>query len=128
MGSISNQGYGRYGPLYAHRLSWEYAHGAPVPDGMVIDHTCFERRCVNPEHLQVVTMAENNQNHQGPRRNNKSGIRGVCWSTAMNKWQARAEHLGQVETAYFSEIEDAAAEVVRMRNRLHTNNLRDRVS
>ena len=54
-----------------HRLSWMYFNG-DIPEGMVIDHlchnpniceggnTCKHRRCVNPEHLQLLTESENN--------------------------------------------------------------------
>lgn len=42
----------------AHRVSFEHFVG-PVPDGFELDHLCNVRRCVNPEHLQVVTHREN---------------------------------------------------------------------
>lgn len=58
---------GGYGSFYAHgkavlahRLSWEKTNG-PIPDGMVIDHLCRETRCINPEHLEVVTLQENSR-------------------------------------------------------------------
>ena len=44
--------------VYLHRLAWEQANG-PIPVGMVIDHLCRNRECVNVEHLEVVSNAEN---------------------------------------------------------------------
>lgn len=42
----------------AHRMTWEAQRG-PIPDGMVIDHMCRVRSCVNPDHLRVVTRGQN---------------------------------------------------------------------
>jgi hypothetical protein len=42
----------------AHRFSWEAFRG-PIPEGMVIDHICRVRSCVNPDHLRVVTPTQN---------------------------------------------------------------------
>lgn len=42
----------------AHRLAWELASG-PIPQGLTIDHLCRVTSCVNPEHMEVVTLAEN---------------------------------------------------------------------
>lgn len=42
----------------AHRFAYRLLVG-PVPDGMELDHLCRMRHCVNPEHMEIVTHAEN---------------------------------------------------------------------
>lgn len=42
----------------AHRVAWFATRGA-IPKGMVINHTCRHRNCVNPQHLNMVTASEN---------------------------------------------------------------------
>jgi hypothetical protein len=61
-GRPSAQGYGRTtvdGEVRpAHVAAWEKKNG-PVPDGHEIDHLCYQRMCVDLEHLECVTGAEN---------------------------------------------------------------------
>ncbi len=45
-------------PHLAHRLAYEAAIG-PIPEGLVIDHLCRNRKCLNPDHLEPVTLAVN---------------------------------------------------------------------
>lgn len=42
----------------AHRVAYTLWHG-PIPDGLVVDHICFNTKCVNPAHLQLLTRVEN---------------------------------------------------------------------
>lgn len=55
---ISGQGKDRV-RAYAHRYSYELAHG-PIPDDLVVNHLCENKLCVRPDHLEVVTQRENN--------------------------------------------------------------------
>lgn len=42
----------------AHRWCWEFLVG-PIPDGYQLDHLCLNKACVMPDHLEIVTNAEN---------------------------------------------------------------------
>lgn len=45
---------------YVHRFSYEM-HVGPIPPDMTIDHLCRNKKCVNPDHLEVVTREENSR-------------------------------------------------------------------
>jgi len=49
---------GRAANVFAHRWSYE-THKGKIPRGKVVDHLCRNTLCVNPDHLEVVTLREN---------------------------------------------------------------------
>ncbi len=69
--SLNDSGYGQINvggrPARAHRVAYEFVVG-PIPDGLVIDHLCRNRTCVNPSHMEVVTRGENVRRGVGPAR------------------------------------------------------------
>ncbi len=61
-GALNRAGYGlfhsRSGSNIAHRVSYEL-HRGPIPDGLTLDHLCRVRCCINPDHLEPVSMRVN---------------------------------------------------------------------
>lgn len=57
-GYTNRDGYGHWNKEQAHRVFYEHLIG-PIPPGLQIDHLCRVRACVNPNHLEPVTIREN---------------------------------------------------------------------
>lgn len=82
VGTIHNTGYGCMSDetgrqVRPHRFMWELMRG-PIPPGLTIDHLCRNKRCVNPDHMEVVTFGENT-------------LRGNAWS-GVNKRKTHCNH------------------------------------
>ena len=76
LGATSIDGYGlfsAYGKRFqAHRFSYSHSVG-PIPDGLLVLHSCHRPSCVNPEHLKIGTPKDNNNDMMEAGRQ-KSGI------------------------------------------------------
>lgn len=110
----------------AHRVSYEM-HVGPIPAEMVVDHVCMNKVCVNPAHLRLATVKQNNEHLVGARRNSKTGVRGVSWHKGAGKWVAQVRHDGvNSHVGYFDTIEEAAEAAKARRLEVFTHNSLDR--
>lgn len=71
--SVASHGYAQIGwqdgdyrqVVTAHRAAWVYHNEMQIPEGHTIDHLCKNRRCVNPEHLRMLSNFENARRTHG---------------------------------------------------------------
>lgn len=112
--------------MRAHRYSYE-RHVGPIPGGMMIDHTCHVRNCVNPEHLRVVNNKQNLENREGTF--SSTGERNVYWTGPKHRRRlyVKVEHnQRQYRLFGFETIEEAAEAARQLRLQLFTHNTLDR--
>ena len=68
LGPTNGSSYGTVHPEWmgigAHRVVWVVERG-PVPAGHELHHMCGVRRCVNVDHIQVLTRAQHEEVHHG---------------------------------------------------------------
>lgn len=57
-GGLLKSGYGGFRSRPAHRWIWEHANGA-IPIGLLVRHKCDNPPCVNVDHLELGTVADN---------------------------------------------------------------------
>jgi hypothetical protein len=61
----SSKGYGSVWwngkPEKAHRAAYMGAHSCSLVAGTVVRHTCDNPRCINPDHLELGTVYDNNK-------------------------------------------------------------------
>ena len=129
--ALNSSGYGLFRTLdrkmvLAHRFAYEQTFG-PIDPLMVVDHTCRNRSCVNPQHLRLVTRKQNSENRARESEHGRSGIRGVHYLKHTGTWGVRVRHNGRIHSRGSHHTIEEAAEAVRLlRLELQTHNDVDR--
>lgn len=93
----------------------------PLVHGMDVDHTCFNRKCVNVKHLRQLTHKQNMEHRKGAHANNRTGVRGV-FLTPSGTYQVRVTHKYKTHCfGTFATLEKAATVAKAARQELHSH-------
>lgn len=109
-GALGPNGYGRIGfrgkVVNAHRVSWVLYRGE-IPRGLCVLHRCDVRACVNPDHLFLGTVNDNNLDRELKGRGVKSRKPETSGLRAFKKWwreaspEAKKCAAKKAKTSYF---------------------------
>ncbi len=94
-GTTTHNGYGQFGvgrkTKRAHHVALRLYRGKTLPSGMVTDHLCRVRECVNPDHLEFVTPGENIR-------------RGLTGDVQRRKTECKSGHAFQGDNVYLEPV------------------------
>ena len=104
--------------FYIHRIAFALYYGRH-PDSMIdhIDRNA-SNNCIN--NLREVSASVNMHNQTSPSKNNKSGLLGVSWYSAGNKWKANIALDGKhIHLGYFNDKFEAHAAYLAAKEKHH---------
>jgi hypothetical protein len=93
--------------LKAHRLAWMLVYGE-LADDVEIDHIDGNRSNNRLSNLRAVDRSINQQNQRKARSDSTSGLLGVSWYSAGDKWKADIRVNGKKKHLGYFHCKDAA--------------------
>lgn len=117
-----NHGYGRFRldnrHMMAHRVAYELTHGK-IPNGACVCHKCDNRKCCNPSHLFLGTLAENNadRDRKGRQARQRGESHGGAKLTEAQVLEIRSATDTQKQIAIKYGVTRATVAVIRRRER-----------
>ena len=119
-----NRGYARrtldgINVLFLHRAVTLRAFGRVAGRGEHTDHINGDKLDNRRSNLRIVACSQNGQNRSGLNANNRSGYRGVCWSSQAKKWRGKVRlNRRDVHCGFFTTADAASAAVATKRKEL----------
>ena len=99
-GYHDKKGYGRKNGVLMHRVEYCKHHGISLDaiNGQVIRHKCDNPGCINPEHLEPGSIADNNHDTVGRGRQAKGEKNGSAKLTTQQVSEIRSRYVGGSRT------------------------------
>lgn len=118
MGGKDRDGYGRVridGRIQlAHRVTWEYHHGA-VPEGFCVCHRCDKPSCCELTHLFLGTPADNAHDRDQKGRTSRGEGHGVHSRGERNGAHLHPEKLRRGEGILWARLTENDVQIIRQR-------------
>lgn len=105
--AVSHNGYGTMkvkGKSFRAMRYYYELHREKIPEGKVLDHLCSNVVCVNPDHLEIVTVAENTQRGKSAKLNRSIIGRIIDYYKKNNLTQAEIGLLFGIDQSQVSRI------------------------
>lgn len=109
----------------AHRLAYEDA-ASPIPNGFQVHHTCRNKGCVNPKHLQAMSRAEHMAQPDSSQAINAAkthcprGHEYTKANTRLKKWRGTVSRAcGQCRRDYYVANHETALAYAKVYHREH---------
>lgn len=91
----------------AHRTAWAVHHGED-PVGSIVDHINRDKMDNGIENLCLANYSQSSCN-RGVRKDNKSGVSGVCWLKSERKWCTEISVAGKTHSKRCEDLNHAIA-------------------